>query len=222
VPSLSRKRYLEQASQEYHRQLGEMVRDGNLPAGARNYLDSHAITKPIAMKYRLGYVGVPTAGDERFAGTLAIPYLSTAGVVAIKFRSLSPGGMKYAQASGQKGRPYNAPAYFDAGTTIGISEGEMDAIAATEHLHVPTLGVPGVNGFHDSWRSLFKDFVTVFVFGDGDQPGRDFAAEMSDIIGWRARIVQCPQDEDVSSMCAQGRAPELTALMSTRNDEDET
>ena len=182
---------------------------------------SHGITTPIAAQYRLGYVVRPLPGDERFAGMLSLPYLSSAGVVCMKFRSLSATGAKYAKHGGSKNRLYNAPAYFAAGTTIGISEGEMDAICATEYLGIPTLGVPGVEAWKSEWGALLKDFSTVFLFGDGDAPGREFAAEMSDIIGWRARIAQCPEGEDVSSMCAAGRTGELLKLVTTSNEEDE-
>jgi hypothetical protein len=145
VLSPSRKRYLDKASKEYASQLTEL-RPGNDPSGGISYLSSHSINFTIASKYQLGYVGKPLPGDERFAGRLAIPYITPAGVVSIKFRSLSAGGAKYIYHSGQKNHLYNTKAYFDAGIAIGISEGEMDAISATEHLGLPTLGVPGVEG----------------------------------------------------------------------------
>lgn len=175
----------------------------------------------IIEKYQLGFVGEALPGDERFTGMLCIPYLTPDGVRGMKFRSLSQGGAKYAKHAGEKNRLYNAGAYFEAGPTIAISEGEMDAIAASECLGVPTLGVPGVEGWKDAWKLVLRDFSTVFCFGDGDQPGRDFAYEMAEKVGDRSRIVQCPDGEDVSSMVAAGRQAELLAKMSTRNLEDE-
>ena len=223
--SPSRKRYLELASKTYHEQLVLANRSGNLPDGARSYFREHLIDPVIAAKYQFGYVARPLPGDERFAGMLSVPYLSPAGVVSLKFRSLgsqSAGGSKYAQASGQKGRLYNSNAYFNAGTKIGISEGEIDAVSATEHLGLPTMGVPGAQGWQDAWKTVLKDFTTVFVFADGDQPGRQFAYDVADAIGWRARVVECPDGEDVSSMCAAARGGELLSLMSTSNlEEDE-
>ena len=183
------------------------------------------------MRYSLGYVASPLPGDERFAGMISLPYLSRAtdedhprGVVSIKFRSVgsqSSGVGKYAQPSGQHGRLFNSNAYFQASTSIGISEGEVDSIAASEYLGLPTMGVPGANGWRDEWKILMKDFVTVFVFADGDAAGEKFAYETADAIGWRSRVVSCPEGEDVSSMCAAGRASELLALMTTSNPEDE-
>ena len=183
------------------------------------------------MRYSLGYVASPLPGDERFAGMISLPYLSRAtdedhprGVVSIKFRSVgsqSSGVGKYAQPSGQHGRLYNSNGYFNAGTSIGISEGEVDSIAATEYLGLPTMGVPGANGWRDEWKIIMKDFTSVLIFADGDQPGKQFAYDVADAVGWRSRVIECPDGEDVSSMCAAGRASELLALMSTSNQDDE-
>src|SRR5579859_1067725 len=151
--SSSYKRYLARASETYAAQLHEL-RPSNDPNGAISYLREHGVDFGIAAKYDLGYVARPIPGDERFTGMLSIPYVTSDGVRALKFRSLSAGGSKYAQHNGQQGRLFNAPAYFEAGTTIGISEGEMDAIAATEYLEVPTLGVPGANGWKNSWKLI--------------------------------------------------------------------
>lgn len=212
--SLTRKVYLEHASGTYARQLEQNARDDRL-AGARSYLSEHGVSYALARKYRLGFVLDPLGGDERFTGMLSIPYLSPAGVTALKFRALSEGGTKYAKHAGEENRLYNTAAYFDAGTTIGVTEGEMDAIAATEHLGVPSLAVPGVHSWKEPWAPLFRDFTEVIVFADGDQAGREFAYGLAESIGWRARVVRCPDDEDVSSMAAKGRADELRALVST-------
>jgi hypothetical protein len=203
----------------YATQLAEL-RPSSDPNGAIPYLHEHGVDFAIAAKYQLGYVSRPLPGDERFEGMLTIPYLTPAGARALKFRSLMQAGAKYAKHGGEKNRLYNSPAYWDAGNVIGLSEGEMDAIAATEHLSIPTLGVPGVEGFKKPWRQVFMDFSLVYVFADGDKPGRDFAAEMVDVIGDRARIVQCPDFEDVSSMVAAGREAELLGLMSTSNEDE--
>lgn len=217
--SSSYKRYLAKASETYAGQLAEL-RPSHDPAGAIAYLREHAIDFATSLKYELGFVRDPLPGDERFTNCLSIPYLTPGGVRAMKFRALNPSGAKYAKHSGDKNRLYNAAAYWEADTVIGISEGEIDAIAATEHLGVPTMGVPGVEGWKSSWKHNIQDYVTVFIFGDGDQPGRTFAEEMADIIGWRARIVQCPEGEDVASMCAAGRADELLAKMSTSKEDE--
>jgi DNA primase len=139
--------------------------------------------------------------------------------MSLKFRNVEPGARpKYGQHSGQKPRLYNAAAYFTAANIIGVSEGEIDAIAATEHLGVPTLGCPGATNWQEYWGPLFKDFTRVFIFADGDEPGRDFALAVSERIGWRARIVQCPDDEDVASLAAGNRLDSITT--SIREEEE--
>jgi DNA primase len=210
MPSLGQKKYLEQACQTYAEQL-EKIRPDNDQNGVIGYLREHAVTFATATKYRLGYVGEPLAGDDRFRNMLAIPYLTPSGVVALKFRSFNESGSKYAQHHGQKTRLFNSPVYFSAGDTLGISEGEIDAIAATEYV-IHTVGVPGATNWSKLWNPLFKDFSLVLIFADGDDAGKSFAARATEEIGWRARVVQCPEGEDVASMCATGRASELTQL----------
>lgn len=210
---------MERASKVYHEQLRA---SGRSLDGVISYLDDHGIRDwVIAEKYMLGAVVEPMAGDEQYLGSLAIPYLTPSGVANVKFRSLANDGPKYTGIRGQKARLYNPAAYHDAGDVVGITEGEIDAIAATERVGVPSLGVPGASNWLDIWTPLFKDFTTVLVFADGDEPGRAWAARASDQIGWRARIVQCPDGEDVASMAASGRAEELQKLCSTSNEDDE-
>lgn len=180
----------------------------------------HGIDQALAIKYELGFVAEPLPGDEHLQGCLSIPYLSPSGPVSMKFRILNGDGPKYTKRKGEKNRLYNTNAYFSAGDIIGIAEGEMDALCATEYLEVPTLGVPGVESWKEQWKHLLKDFTTVFIFADGDDPGRKFAAEMAERIGWRSRVVKCPDGEDVSSLAASGRVDELRAFMSTSNEDE--
>jgi hypothetical protein len=185
----------------------------------------------ILSTYQLGYVTAPLQGDERFAGMLSIPYLTPAGVRSLKFRRLSGNGAKYAQPEGQKARLYNTAAYFAAVDVIGICEGEIDAIAATERLGVPCVGVPGVDHWQANapyWTPVFKDFGKVLVFSDGDpemcqcsprceaecvkpvRPGEQLAKRIAQTLGWRAQIIYCPEGQDVASMIALGEAAKLT------------
>lgn len=209
----------------YHDQLVANARDSRL-AGVRDYFSSHGISYTMTLKYQLGYVVDPLPGDYRFTGMLAIPYITRHGVKALKFRRIGQQGAKYDQHVGQKHRLYNTTALQEADNIIGITEGEIDAIAATELLGLPSVGVPGANGWNSRlWRPLFRDFQTVVIFADGDNAsnqfaGQDFAKQVAEDIGWRALIAQCPDGEDVSSMVAHGRADELKALYSTSNEEN--
>lgn len=209
----SQSAYLARASEAYARQL-EKVTPPRDAFGVIPYLTDHGLGYDQAMRYQLGIVDEPLPGDDQFRGMLSIPYLTPSGVAALKFRNLASeaGGGKYLQHAGQKVRLYNVLAYFAAGDVIGLAEGEVDAINATEALGLPTIGIPGTQMWAANariWRPIFKDFRAVILFADGDKAGRDMAKELKEAIGWRLQVVPCPDGLDVSSAVAQGQAPEL-------------
>ena len=217
--SESQSRYLENASRVYAGQLA--TSHGKFRATAVAYLGEHGVTGEMALKYRLGLVADPLPGDERYKGGLAIPYLSQKGVTALKYRMFG-GGQKMAQPKGQEARPYNTVAYFAAGNTIGLAEGEIDALVATELLGLPTLGIPGADSFKDDWRDLLKDYTEVIVFADGDPRSSEAymkPVELTERIGWRARMIRCPQGEDVSSLAAKGQLDIVRQQIRTSNDD---
>jgi hypothetical protein len=240
----SRERYLDKASRMYHTQLKKDLRTnpGNL---AGSYLYNHGLDvkdnhiKTIVSKYQLGLVTDPiNIDDARFEGWLAIPYITKAGIKGIRFRNLDPNAKpKYGQHAGQKGRLYNTNAYFDAGNDIGLAEGEIDAIVATEMLGIPTLGVPGVEmwtAHNKIWAPGFKNFSTVFVFTDGDpeqtvtrngevftfRPGEELGKAVQESLGFKAKIIPSPEGFDVSSMVADGRSQELIAKTKENSEDD--
>lgn len=184
-----------------------------------DYLRDHGIDGEIARKYHLGYVARTPKGDERFQGTLSIPYVTRAGVVAIKYRCILPDcdhrkhGGKYMQHVGQKSRLYNARAFFDAGETIGMAEGEVDAIAATEHIGIPTVGMPGAEqwtGHSTIWKIALKDYDMVVFFADGDEAGLKCGKLVTEDIGPKhARLVRCDPEEDVASSVVKGKVDDL-------------
>lgn len=204
--------YLARATGEYHQQM----RSQKDHDGVRAYLTDHGINEwEIVAKYQIGYVAEPLPGDESFRGRLAIPYLMPKGTASIKFRRIGEHGAKYLYHPGQKHRLYNVRAYHEAEHVIGITEGEIDAIVATERLGIPTVGVPGSKGWSQNgsiWRPVFKDFRRVWVFADGDDAGTGFASEVAESIGDRARIVQCDPTMDVASQVAQGDIDKLRRL----------
>lgn len=176
----------------------------------------------IARKYQLGVVIDPLPGDERFEGWLSIPYLTKAGCRSIRFRRLIGDGSKIGQAKGQPVRIYNPEACFTAGEVIGITEGEMDAIAATELLGLPSVGIPGAKmwvAYSGVWKPMFKNFERVLVLRDGDEDGKDLADAITESLGTRARVIDMPDGEDVSSMLVQGRASELTKQFKEDDDD---
>jgi len=224
----SRERYLERASKQYHDQFMGLRNQGSSAVIAgKQYLTDHGVDTSNAdtvRAYQLGVVIHPLPGDERFTGWLSIPYISPNGIKAIRFRNLTGHGDKIGQHPGQPARLYNTNAYFAAGSTIGVAEGEIDALVATERLGLPTLGVPGAtmwNAHKGIWGPLFKNYQHVLVLRDGDKAGNDMAEAIGDTLKLRARVINMPDGEDVSSMVAAGRSDELTKQFgSDDGDED--
>lgn len=227
----SRERYLMRASNAYHDQFlnAQNQRNSVVVAGKR-YLTSHGVdtsTAKTVKDYKFGVVIEPLAGDERFTGWLAMPYLYPGGngVKAIRFRNLSGNEPKIGQHKGQGARLYNTKAYFaDGAGTIGIAEGEIDAVVATERLGLPTLGIPGAEmwtAHRGIWSPLFKNYQHVLILRDGDKAGNEMADAVSDTLKLRARVIDMPNGEDVSSMVAAGRGEELSKQFRIGADDDD-
>ena len=203
----TRETLLARAMRRYQTALAN-VRPDNDKLGVIGYLTRHGISFNVAQNYQLGLVIDPVNGDERFAGTLSIPYLTPRGIKAMRYRSLVDGdGPKYNTAKGQKPRLYNTKAYFAANDTIGLSEGEIDSIVATETLGIATMGIPGCQAWQsneDIWLPLFRDYTQIIIFIDGDSAGDGLGSRLVDSLTWRAKPIRCPDGEDVVSMCASG------------------
>src|SRR5439155_26783636 len=129
--------------------------------------------------------------------------ITPTGVVYMRFRCLEDHDCKdlkhgkYEGVSGDETRLYNVSALHSAMGTVGICEGELDAIVASAS-GVASVGVPGASAFKRQWYRLFDDFETVYIFGDGDSAGRKFSSELSSNIRG-ARALPMPAGHDVSS-----------------------
>lgn len=192
-----------------------------------DYLEDHGIDLTIAGKYHLGWCARTPPGDDRFKGMLAIPYVTRAGVVAIKYRCTDGwlnsehdcralGHAKYSQHYGQESRLYNADAFFGADTTIGIAEGEIDAIAASEHVGLPCLGAPGALQQWQShgkiWKIALKDYDRIAYFADGDEAGLTAGRTIVADLGAKGILVKCATGEDVASTVRKGDAMKLRTM----------
>lgn len=165
---------------------------------ADDYLKSRGITREVARLARFGVVGEPEVGHEAFVGRLSIPYITKTGVVDLRFRSLNPAvEPKYMSMTGAETRMYNVLDIEQAGDWIAVCEGELDTLTLSACVGIPCVGVPGANSWKKHYTRLLADFERVFVFADGDQPGKEFATSLSRELP--VTIVQLPDGEDVNS-----------------------
>lgn len=154
----------------------------------------------------LGVVTEPEAEHRNYAGRISIPYITPGGVVGLRFRCAGPaydrehkcdGHAKYLSVTGAPVNMYNVKALHDAGSVIGIAEGEFDALAATQ-AGLPTVAIPGVSVWKPHWYRLFEGFSEVIMLQDGDDAGEGLASVIQEEVE-AARICAMPGGEDVSS-----------------------
>lgn len=165
---------------------------------AEDYLRSRGIPLEVARLARLGVVTEPEPGHEAFIGRLSIPYITKTGVVDIRFRALNPAvEPKYMGMVGTDTKLYNVLDIERAGDWIGICEGELDTLTMSRMVGIPCVGVPGANSWKKHYTRLLADFERVFVFADGDQPGKEFANSLSRELP--CTIITFGDGEDVNS-----------------------
>jgi DNA primase len=150
-------------------------------------------------------------------GMLAIPYLSHAGVVNIKFRRLTDDTPKYMGLSGVPVRMYNVRSLHDT-NEIAICEGELDALTLDGVVGIPAVGVAGTQNWKPHYRLLFEAFRTVWVFydrdkkEDGSNPGWALARAIQKDVP-HATLVTLPENVDVNKLfVTQGRQAVLDLI----------
>lgn len=172
---------------------------------ARTYLEGRGIDLAVAGTFRLGFVEIPEVGHDMFVGRLAIPYLTKAGPVNIKFRCIEPhdcketGHGKYMGLPGRQSNIYNVLAFFRDSPHIALCEGEFDALVLDSLVGIPAVGIPGATNWKKHFERCFTDYERVFIFADGDEAGRDFAKHVSSLIDGTT-IVAMPSGQDVNSV----------------------
>lgn len=183
---------------------------------ADDYLASRGITKEVARAARLGVVEEPDAGHEIFQGRLSIPYITKTGVVDLRFRSLNPAvEPKYMGMTGAETKMYNVLDIERAGDWIGVCEGELDTITLSKCIGIPCVGVPGANSWKKHYTRLLADFERIFVFADGDQPGKEFATGLARELP--VTVISMPDGEDVNSVYVKHGADFIRDRMGLTN-----
>jgi hypothetical protein len=171
--------------------------------GARSYLEARGIDLKVAATFRLGVVEIPVVGHEMFEGRLAIPYLTKAGVVNLKFRCMynhdCEGHGKYLGLPNSKTNVYNTLAFHRDSSMIAICEGEFDALVLDSLVGIPAVAIPGVQNWKAHYERCFVDYERVLIFADGDDPGKDFGKHVSSRIDG-CTVIGMPHGTDVNTI----------------------
>jgi DNA primase len=205
----SLKSTLLQQARFYHDQLPDS------PA-ARYLVEERGFDLREIERFGLGYSGIVEPGHSIFQHRLVIPYLRRmAGdwfVVGLKFRKIGddvPGAKYLGEQSPQL---FNTIDAIDNHDEIGLCEGELDALAASI-AGIPSVGYPGTETWQPYFTPIFRGYETVWVFADGDQPGRDAAKRLKKTIGSPARVIEMPDGYDVNRYVKDFGATALRELI---------
>jgi DNA primase len=194
---------------------------------AQAYLERRGFSPQDAATFRLGVVNRPLVGHEGYRGRLVIPYITPAGVVNMRFRCLKNHVCSKAVIfTDEKGKPVYCPKYLSMdgyesnlynvldlkkeSRFIGITEGELDAIALSVS-GIPAVGVPGVENWQDYFSRCLADFDVIYSFADGDTAGRKFSKFLAREA--KARKAPIPKGKDVNQIYQEGGADAVRALI---------
>lgn len=200
---------LHEALLTYERELGETD-------DAVQFLLRRGIDKTAVSTHRLGVVPEDCLPEHRrFIGWLAIPYLGLdRRPVQIRFRCLRNhdhiGHGKYMTLEGDPARVYNVQSIVNADFDIHVTEGEIDALVLSM-LGYPAVAIPGASGFQSHHRRMLAGFGRVYVWGDPDEAGAQFASKVTRMMG-QAISVRLKHGDVNETYVSEGEAAIHAAL----------
>ncbi len=189
-------------------------------SGADRWLSARGIWANTIIAWKLGYVGKPLKGDEKYMGCLSIPYFDGLGrerADAMRFRPLYPNPpVKY--LSRDLAKPHLFGLLYTNYPKVYVAEGELDCITLWQTGR-KAVGVAGTNAWHKEWRWLFRNCEEVVLVFDNDPDrlrpdgtkvnvGQIGAAQVFrglESLGIHVRNVKLPQGEDVNSLYLKDR-----------------
>lgn len=166
-----------------------------------------------------GLVSSPLNGHEYLQGRLVIPYVGPQhNLYNLRFRCLDHADCKlegcdskYTSLPGYPSRVFNVRALVDAGDSIHVTEGELDAVTL-EACGLHAIGIPGVDNMPTYIGRMLAGFPEVVLWADGDKAGRGLASKFGKHVP-SARVLILRAGEDVNStFVSKGREGLLKLL----------
>lgn len=187
------------------------------------YLRGRGLDQEDARTFRLGVVADAEPGHGRFTGMLAIPYLLHDGTpLALRFRCMEEHDHrahfhgKYNSMTGVPTRVFNTGAVFKADDEIHVTEGEFDAIVLNR-IGLNAVAIPGAKAWKGHHRRMLAGFSRVYVWGDPDDAGAEFAAKVTSQMR-TAHAVRLEAGDVTDTYLAGGREALLALIEEPRED----
>jgi DNA primase len=161
-------------------------------------------------EFGLGFVAEPdTAEDEPMRGRISVPYLVNSPVhggscVGLKFRSLNDDKPKYLYRAGLTPAIYNPVALLQDTNIICVTEGEIDAISASQ-AGLPCVGIPGSTQWQDWYPRLFKGYKAIYMLQDNDEAGKKMAEKWAKAIPG-VKVIVMPDGDVNGTLVARGES----------------
>lgn len=168
----------------------------NLPERIREYFksDKRGLTDDSIDEYKIGW-------DDK-SKSITIPVYDHKGnLVNIRHRRdpQRSSGPKIWGEKGGKASLFNIKALElvkkQDNPAILITEGEFDAMIATQYGFPAVSSTAGAATFKEEWVKDFDGIETIYIGYDTDQAGKDGAKKVALLFGDRAKIVNLPSNE---------------------------
>lgn len=219
VPSASRKQQLAGLVTRYQIALTEGV-----DPAMSEYLDGRGFTPETIARFRLGVVPEGDRDYPERAGWLVIPYITSHGIVDIRFRRPegSEDPRKYLGLPGATTRLFNPVALLSGSDSIVVVEGELDAVMATQ-CGLEAVAIPGANNFKSWFKLALQDVPNIIVPQDGEgnkAAGEGLSKKIAEALE-QARIVSLGEYDVNSYVLEFGKDALIEKLFPTPQEEGE-
>lgn len=175
-------------------------------------LQARGIDRTIGLQFRLGVVRDPFPGHNLMRGWIVIPYLDKdRKPLTMRFRNPEQHGTpKYLGLVDEPTRVFNIGAIHRAKDEIHITEGEFDAMVL-QRVGLDAVAIAGANGWKSHNRRMMAGFNKVYVWGDPDDAGAEFARKVTQSLR-QASAVRL-RDGDVTDTYKAGGAKAILQLI---------
>ncbi len=209
-----------------------LMASGEAANAARSYLEGRCVSNDVMKTANLGLAH--SSGDNRAEWWIMIPVLrrdlEDAPVVSVKGFGFDPETGDWKQNDDGRKIPRNAGSAAllnligmarDAGSSVVVCEGELDALSACACGFHAVSGTAGAGTFNQDWARRIAETKPaqehgVVIAFDGDEKGRRSAPDVAEAFldaDLELKIASLPDGKDVNDVLVEGGSADLHAYL---------